>query len=256
MKATDVVVTFLFALIAIGSMGQAGAAEVTVFGAASLKEALDEQAKQFRAATGHKLIVSYGASNALARQIEAGAPADIFVSADLDWMDYVDQRKLVVPGSRVELLRNTLVLVAPANSATSLAIGPGFGLSAALGKERLAMANPDSVPAGKYGKNALEALGVWPSVETRVARADNVRAALALVSRGEAPFGITYRTDALADKGVRVVGAFPPSTHPPIVYPAALIAASKSSAARPLLDYLGSPAARGIWEKHGFVVAQ
>jgi molybdate transport system substrate-binding protein len=228
------------------------AADVTVFAAASLKEAMDAQGKDFERVTGNKVIVSYGASNALAKQIEAAAPADLFISADLDWMDYVAQRGLVAPNARFDLLRNTLVLIAPSSSNAALKIGPGFGLAAALGTEKLAMANPDSVPAGKYGKAALEKLGVWTSVEAKVARAENVRAALALVSRGEAPFGIVYRTDALADKGVKVVDAFPPGSYPEIVYPAAVLASSKSASARALLAYLRSAPAGVIWEKYGF----
>jgi molybdate transport system substrate-binding protein len=233
------------------------AADVTVFAAASLKEAMDEQARNFEGATRNKVIVSYGGSNALAKQIEAGAPADLFISADLDWMDYLDQFKLLAPNTRSNLLRNTLVLVAPASSTSTLKIGPSFGLAAALGNDKLAMANPDSVPAGKYGKSALEKLGVWSAVEKQIARTDTVRAALALVSRGEAPFGIVYRTDAMADKGVRIVDTFPADTHPPIVYPIAIVAASKSASARPLLDYLRSDAARQAWENFGFgLVAQ
>ena len=232
------------------------AADVTVFAAASLKEAMDEQAKQFEAGTGNKVIVSYGASNALAKQIEAAAPADIFISADLDWMDYLDRRHLLAPNTRVNLLRNTLVLIAPASSNSTLKIEPNFGLAAALGADKLAMANPDSVPAGKYGKSSLENLGVWASVEKQVARADNVRAALVLVSRGEAPFGIVYKTDALADKGVKVLDTFPPDSHPPIIYPAALAATSKSTVAKPLLDYLRSVPARAAWEGYGFGLAQ
>lgn len=242
-------------LVAIASP-PASAVDVTAFAAASLKEAMDELARRFEVATGNKVIVSYGASNALARQIEAGAPADIFISADRDWMDYLDGKRLVAPNSRFDLLRNALVLVAPASSSATLAIGPNFGLAAALGKEKLAMANPDSVPAGKYGRSALEKLGVWMSVERQVARAENVRAALALVSRGEAPFGIVYRTDAMADKGVRVVDVFPPDSYPPIVYPAASLAGSQSTAAKPLLDYLRAAAARPVWEKHGFGTVQ
>ena len=234
----------------------AAAADVTVFAAASLKEAMDAQAKQFEASAGNKVIVSYGASNALAKQIEAAAPADIFISADLDWMDYLDQRHLLAPNTRVNLLRNALVLIAPSSSNSTLKIAPNFGLAAALGTEKLAMANPDSVPAGKYGKSALEKLGVWTSVEKQVARAETVRAALVLVSRGEAPFGIVYKTDALADKGVKVLDTFPPDSHPPIVYPAALVATSKSTAAKPLLDYLRSVPARAVWEKYGFGLAQ
>jgi molybdate transport system substrate-binding protein len=228
------------------------AADVTVFAAASLKEALDAQAAQFRSATGHTVVVSYGASGTLARQIESGAPADLFISADLDWMDYVDAKARVMADTRAVLLRNELVLIAPASSEPKLEIAPGFALAAALGSERLAMANPDSVPAGRYGRQALQFLGVWGSVEKRVARAENVRAALALVSRGEAPFGIVYATDAYADERVRIVGTFPAASHPPIVYPAAVLASSKSTAAKPLLDYLRSPAARPTWEKYGF----
>jgi molybdate transport system substrate-binding protein len=232
------------------------AATVTVFAAASLKEAMDDQAKQFEASTGNKVIVSYGASNTLARQIESAAPADVFISADLDWMDYLDRRHLLAPNTRANVLRNALVLVAPSSSTASLKIAPNFGLAAALGAERLAMANPDSVPAGKYGKSALENLGVWTSVEGKIARAENVRAALALVSRGEAPLGIVYRTDALADKGVRIVDTFPQDSHPEIIYPGALLAISNSTAARPLLDYLNSAPARPVWERYGFGMAQ
>ena len=227
-------------------------AEITVFAAASLKEALDDQVRQFMAVAPEKVIVAYGASNALARQIEAGAPADVFISADLDWMDYLDQRRRILPGSRVDLLHNTLVLITPAASSTTLRIGPDFGLAGALGTGKLAMANPDAVPAGKYGKAALEKLGVWGAVEKQVARAENVRIALALVSRGEAPFGIVYRTDALADRGVKIVGTFPPDSHPPIVYPAALPTGGNSAAARPFLDYLRSHPAQATWEKYGF----
>ncbi len=238
--------------IATGSL-PASAAEVTVFAAASLKESLDAQVRAF--GTGHKVVVSYGASNALARQIESGAPADVFISADLDWMDYLEQRRLLAPATRRELLRNSLVLIAPVSSTSALKIGPNFALASALGDDKLAMANPDSVPAGKYAKSALETLGVWRDIERRVARAENVRAALALVSRGEAPFGIVYRSDALADKGVRIVDHFPPESHPPIVYPVASLAGSTSSAAKALLDYLRTTSARSIWERYGFVVA-
>lgn len=242
--------------IAAATAMPALAADVTVFAAASLKEAMDAQAHAFETATGDKVVVSYGASSALARQIEAGAPADVYISADVDWMDYLVQRKLIVPGTRVKLLRNSLVLIAPSSSRSTMRIAPGFALGAALGDDRLAMANPDSVPAGKYGKRALERLDVWNGIEAHVARAENVRAALALVSRGEAPFGIVYRTDALADPGVRIVDTFPDDTHPPIVYPAAVVANGRSQAAQALLDYLRSPRARSIWEKFGFGMAQ
>jgi molybdate transport system substrate-binding protein len=252
-----IVTSLLVGYSVLAASSLASAADITVFAAASLKEAMDQQARNFDAATGNKTVVSYGGSNALAKQIEAGAPADLFISADLDWTDYLDQRKLLAPNTRSNLLRNTLVLIAPASNHSTLTIGPRFELAAALRNDKLAMANPESVPAGKYGKAALEKLGVWATVEKQVARADTVRAALALVSRGEAPYGIVYRTDAMADKGVRIVDTFPADTHPPIVYPVALIASSKSPASSLLLNYLRSDTARPTWEKYGFgLVAQ
>ena len=232
------------------------AEDITVFAAASLKEAMDEQARRLMAGGGGKVTVSYGASNALAAQIEQGAPADVFVSADVDWMDHVEQRRLLEPGTRVRLLTNTLVLIAPKTSAVTLAITPGFPLAAALRGGKLAMANPDSVPAGKYGRAALASLGVWSSVERAVARAENVRAALLLVARGEAPLGIVYETDARAESNVRIVATFPAKTHPPIVYPAAVIATPSAPAAKALLDALQSPAARAVWARYGFGIAQ
>ena len=229
------------------------AQNVAVFAAASLKEALDEEAGRFKPDTGQHVIVVYGSSSALAKQIEAGAPAALFISADLEWMDYLEQRSLLVPGSRAKLLGNSLVLIAPAKSSASLKIAPGFALAPALGAEKIAIANPDSVPAGKYAKEALQSLGVWSGVEKQAVRTENVRAALALVARGEAAFGIVYRTDALAEKAVRIVDAFPESTHAPIVYPMAVVKSGNSRAAAALADFLRSEAARAIWSKHGFV---
>lgn len=229
----------------------AAAETVTVFAAASLKEALDENAKLYRAKTGDRIVVSYAASSALARQIDAGAPADIFISADLEWMDYLEQRRLIKPGTRQNLLRNRLVLIAPAESPASVSIEPGFPIARLIGSGRIAMADPDTVPAGRYGKAALEALGVWQDVRARVAAAENVRAALVLVSRGEAPFGIVYRTDAAADPRVRVVGTFPENVHPPIVYPAAITASGKPPAER-FLKWLSGREAKVVFEKHGF----
>jgi molybdate transport system substrate-binding protein len=228
------------------------AASLTVFAAVSLREALDEQVRRFEADTGNRVVVSYAASNALARHLEAGAPADLFISADRDWMDYLEQRRLLASGSRADLLRNTLVLIAPRTSSSMLRIAPRFALAAALGQEKLAMANPDSVPAGKYGKAALEALGVWASVEKQVVRADNVRAALLLVARAEAAFGIVYRTDALSEKAVRIVDTFPESSHAPIVYPAACVTGRDTPAAKALLAFLRSSAASAVWTQYGF----
>lgn len=225
-----------------------------VFAAASLKNALDAAAADFTEQADAPVRISYAASPTLAKQIEAGAPADIFISADLAWMDYLAERGLIRADSRRNLLGNTLVLIAPAEAPVDLAIAPGFPLAAAVGDGRLAMANTQAVPAGKYGRAALEALGVWPSVEGRLAEADNVRGALALVSRGEAPLGIVYATDAAADPGVVVVGAFPPETHPPIVYPIALTAASSHPAAARFLSFLAGDVGRSHFEKEGFSI--
>jgi molybdate transport system substrate-binding protein len=230
-------------------------ADITVFAAASLKDALDELGTRYQKTTREKVSVSYAGSSALAQQIVHGAPADIFVSADRDWMDYVEKRGLTRPGSRVELLSNRLVLVAPAGSKASFNIGPRFPLGKLLGDRRLAMADPDYVPAGKYGRAALEKLEVWQDVSGRLARGENVRAALAFVARGETPFGIVYRTDALAERKVRIVGEFALNLHPPITYPAAILARSRSAGAGGFLAYLRSPVARVAWERHGFSMA-
>jgi molybdate transport system substrate-binding protein len=230
----------------------AGAGNVTVFAAASLKESLDAASRSFEAATLHKATVSYAASSALARQIENGAPADLFISADSDWVDYVEGRNLVAAGSRKTLLANDLVLIAPASSTTSLKLGAGAGVAAALGDRRIALANPDAVPAGKYAKAAFTSMGVWDSIAGKVAAADNVRAALALVARGEAPLGVVYRTDALAEKNVRIVATFPASSHPAIVYPIVTLRRSTSAAATAFSAYLGSAEARAIFARYGF----
>jgi len=226
--------------------------DLLVFAAASLKNALDDVNGQYLKDTGQRVVVSYAASPALAKQIEAAAPADVFISADLDWMDYLAQRKLIRPETRVNLLGNRLVLIGPAG-ARDVAIGPGFALAALLGGGRLAMADPDSVPAGKYGKAALDRLGVWTSVQDKVARAENVRAALALVSRSEAPLGIVYQTDAAADTGVKIIGVFPGDTHPPITYPVAAVATSSHPTTSAYLAYLRSAAARQLFERQGFI---
>lgn len=228
-------------------------ADATVFAAASLKNALDEISQSWFAQKSGKVVVSYAGSSALARQIEKGAPADIFISADLEWMDYLTQRKLINDASRVNLLRNELVMIAPAAAKISVELKPGSKLGDLLGNDRLSMADPDSVPAGKYGKAALEALGLWPQVATKIIRADNVRTALNFVARGETPLGIVYRTDAAAEDKVRVVAIFPANTHPPIVYPAALLADSKNAEAAAFFSYLKSSAATGIFRKHGFL---
>lgn len=228
-------------------------ADTTVFAAASLKNALDEISRSWSAQHSGRVVVSYAASSALARQIEKGAPADIFISADLDWMDYLAQRKLLNTPSRVNLLRNELVMIAPVTTKISLKLKRGLRLGDLLGNDRLSMADPDSVPAGKYGRAALQALGLWPQVADRLARGENVRAALNFVARGEAPLGIVYRTDAAAEPRVRVVAVFPADSHPPIVYPAALLAVGKNAGAAAFFSHLKSSAATVIFRKHGFL---
>ena len=232
----------------------AQAKPVLVFAAASLKNALDEIVAQYERETGKKVTISYGASSALAKQIEAAAPADLFISADLDWMDYLQARNLIRPDTRGNMLGNRLVLVAPKDSKASIKIGTGFPLVELLGGGRLAMADPKAVPAGKYGRAALESLGVWQAAEPRVAAAENVRAALALVSRGEAPLGIVYQTDAAADPNVKIVGMFPEDTHPPIIYPAAVTGTSTNGDSATFLAYMRAPGARSACEKQGFTV--
>lgn len=232
--------------------GAAHAETVTVFAAASLKNALDEVGAAY-AKTGGEARFSYAASSAIARQIEQGAPADVYVSADSDWMTYLADRKLIVASSRRDLLTNRLALIAPADSKVAIRIGKGMPLAGALGEGRLAVAGPD-VPAGKYAKASLSALGVWDSVSGKLAQAENVRTALQYVARGESPLGIVYDTDAKVEPKVRIVGLFPDATHPKIVYPAAVVAASKNPDAAKFLNYMSSPAAGAIFKKYGFTV--
>jgi molybdate transport system substrate-binding protein len=234
--------------------GAAGADEpkpVLVFDAASLTDVVDELGRAFAARTQVPVKSSPAASSVLAKQIEAGALADVFFSADLEWMDYLEQRHLLRPGSRHEVVRNRLVLIAPADSKLKLKIAPGFDLSKALAGGRLATGDPDSVPVGKYAHAALEKLGVWDGVSSQLVRAENVRAALAFVARGEAPLGIVYRTDALAEKRVRIVDVFPEDSHPPIVYPIALTVRAGPQA-QSFLDFVISDAAKPVFRKYGF----
>jgi molybdate transport system substrate-binding protein len=232
---------------------RAQTADVTVFAAASLKTALDAVAADFNHETGRRVTVSYAASSALARQIEQGAPADLFISADLDWMDYLQARGLIRPGTRRSLLGNRIVLIAPADEAKPIDLRPGE-ISRWLGNGRLATGAVQSVPAGRYGKAALESLGLWAEVSGRLAEVENVRAALIFVSRGEAPLGIVYETDAKADPKVTVVARFPAASHPPIVYPAAMIASSKSAEAQTFLAALRSRRSAETFARAGFTL--
>lgn len=232
----------------------AAAEKVTVFAAASLKDALDAANTAWAKESGKEAIASYAASGALAKQIENAAPADVFISADLNWMDYVAEKKLIKTDTRSNLLGNRLVLVAENGKQKPVEIKSGFDLAGLLGDGKLAMGEPKSVPAGKYGQTALDKLGVWKSVEAKVAYAESVRAALAFVSRGEAPYGIVYQTDAAADKGVAIVGTFPADSHPPIIYPIALLAESKNPDAAAYLDFLKSDKAAPFFTAQGFTI--
>ncbi|CTQ33364.1 Molybdate-binding periplasmic protein precursor [Jannaschia rubra] len=242
----------LFAMLATGS--PTAADTVTVFAAASMKNAMDEIATAWQAETGHTLAVSLAGSSELARQIEQDAPADVFISANADWMDRLQDDGLIDADSRFDLLGNALVLVAHGDEAAPVQIAPGFDLMGLLGDGRLAMAMVDAVPAGIYGRAALDRLGIWDEVAPQVAQADNVRAALAFVATGEAPMGIVYATDAVASDDVTVVGTFPADGHPPIVYPAASVAASDSPLKGDVLDFLRGDAARAAFARQGFTV--
>jgi molybdate transport system substrate-binding protein len=237
---------------AIGSPALGQEKTLTVFAAASMKNALDDINAAFLKATGTKVTASYAASSALARQLEQGAPADVFASADLERMDYSSQRKTIKDDTRVNLLGNKLVLIAPTDTKIDkVEIGPGFDLAKLVGDGRIATGEVTSVPVGKYAKGALEKLGIWPSVQNRFAMADNVRAAMALVSRGEAVLGIVYETDAKVDPNVKIVGAFPADSHPAITYPVAATANAKPEAAA-YLNFLRGNTAKAVFEQYGF----
>jgi molybdate transport system substrate-binding protein len=243
----------LLALLCLAA-APAARAEPLVFAAASLREALDVAAQAWAKRSGSRPVISYAGSSALARQIEQGAPADVFVPADEAWMDWAAQRGLLRAGTRVPLAANRLVLIAPAGAApTGLRLAPGVSLAAALGADgRLALGEVASVPAGRYAKAALEGLGAWTAVAGRLAQTENVRAALALVARGEAPLGVVYATDARAEPRVRVVDTFPETSHPPIVYPAAVTAGARSARAQAFIDFLRSAEGRAVFAAHGF----
>ena len=242
----------VLATLAVPVLAPAAGAPVIVFAAASLKNALDDVATAYEAAGGGPVKVSYAASSAIARQIEQGAPADVVISADSDWMDYLARKSLIAPASRRDLLANHLALIAPADSQVTLRIRKGMPLAATLGAGRLAIAGPD-VPAGRYAQAALTTLGVWSSVADRLARAENVRATLAFVARGETPLGIVYDTDARIEPKVRIVGLFPDASHPPIVYPAALVATARGGGGTDLLKFVEGPKAAAVFRRYGFI---
>lgn len=243
-----------FVILAVASLSPAAAEDktITVFAAASMKNALDEIDAAYTARTGVKITASYAASSVLARQIEQGAPADVFVSADTDWMDYAISKKTINEPSRVHLLGNSIVLIAPKDSkVNNVTIAQGFDLAKLAGDGRIATGDVKSVPAGKYAKAALEKLGAWQAAEPKFAMAESVRAALTLVARGEAALGIVYSTDAKVEPGVKIVGTFPADSHPAIIYPVAATATAKPEA-NDYLAFLRSTAAKTILEKYGF----
>ena len=225
---------------------------ITVFAASSLTDSMKAIAAAYQAKSGTKVTLSFGGSNTLAQQIDQGADADVFMSADTDWMDFLQKNNRIAPETRRNLLGNRLVLIGGSGSA-AIAIAPHFDLAGALKGGRLALADPNSVPAGKYGKAALSALGIWDSVAEKIAPAENVRVALEYVSRGEAPYGIVYETDAKVDPTVHVVSVFPENSHPPIVYPVALTRTA-TPAAKDFLAYLSGPDSKAVFEKAGFVL--
>lgn len=227
--------------------------ELLVFAASSLTDVLNELGALYTKESGQTVKFSYAASSVLARQIESGAKADAFLSADREWMDYLDTRNLIDKSTRRNLLGNELVLIAPADGTVKVKIAKGFPLAKIMGDGRLATGDPDSVPVGRYAKAALTSLGVWDSVADRLVRAENVRAALGFVARGEAMFGIVYETDARVEKKVRIVDTFPPSSHQPIVYPVAT-AAKPQDGAREFVEFLASKQAAPVFEKYGFTV--
>jgi molybdate transport system substrate-binding protein len=241
--------------LVFGSPGNAADADhpvILVFGAASLTNVLQDLGDAFTRETSIPVKFSFAASSVLARQIENGAPADIFFSADLEWMDYLQKRDLIQRRTRHDVVGNQLVLIAPLDSTVKLKIAPNFPLAAALGKGRLATGDPDSVPVGRYAREALTNLGIWNEISGRLIRADSVRSALAFVDRGEAPLGIVYETDALVDKNVRVIDVFPENSHAPIVYPIALTTVAKADAAK-FLAFVRGPASDAAFKAYGFV---
>ncbi len=226
---------------------------LTVFAAASLKNALDEFDAAFSKQSGTKVVASYAATSALAKQIEQGAPADVFISADVKWMDYAAEHKLIETATRSDLLGNKLVLVAPMDSKLgNVTIAKGFDIAKLAGSGRIAVADVKAVPAGRYAKAALTSLGAWAAAEPKLAQAENVRAALAFVARGETPLGIVYSTDAQIDPGVKIVGTFPGGSYPPIIYPVAATASTAKAGVDSYLRFLHTPAAKAIFEKYGF----
>lgn len=254
MQRARILLTLLFALAAVANHAAAQDRKMVVFAAASVKDALDEVNAAFKEAKGTEIVTSYAGSGALIKQIEQGAPAEVFISADLESMDYGSQKKVVQDNTRVNLLGNRLVLIAAADSSIgNVTIDRSLDLARLAGDSRIATGDVKAVPVGRYAQAALEKLGLWATAQPKLAMVENVRLALSLVARGEATLGIVYETDARAEPRVKVIGVFPQDSHPPIVYPAALTTAAKPGAAAAYLEFLQSPAARSSFEKRGFI---
>jgi molybdate transport system substrate-binding protein len=253
MKHVRILFALMFALAAFAHPA-AAQDKMIVFAAASMKDALDEVNAAYKEAKGVEVVTSYAGSGALIKQIEQGAPAEVFISADLESMDYGSQKKVIQDNTRVNLLGNRLVLIAAADSKlNNITIDANTDIAKLAGDGRIATGDVKAVPVGRYAQAALEKLGQWKAVEPKLAQVENVRLALSLVARGEAPLGIVYETDAKVEPKVKVIGAFPADSHPPIIYPVALTTAAKPSAAA-YLEFLQSPAARAVFEKRGFTV--
>ncbi len=246
----------LVLMLGLGLSGPAMAAEITVLAAASLKNALDQIVADWQDDTGDTVVVVYDGSAKLAKQIEQGMPADLFISASAQWMDVLAEEGLIRSDTRRDILGNTLVLVTAVQGAAPVQIIKGFDLKGLLGTAKLSMGNVDAVPAGQYGKEALQDLGLWQAVQANVVQSDNVRSALALVAAGEADYGIVYGSDVVAEDRVQVLGQFPPDSHAPIIYPAAVVTASAKPQAQAFLTALSSDAARAVFEAQGFVVVK
>ena len=252
-RLAGIFLTFTVLLASTWSRAVAEEKTITVFAAASMKNALDDIDAAYTAKTGVKITVSYAASSALAKQIEQGAPADVFISADTDWMDYAAGKKNIDDPTRVNLLGNTIVLIAPKDSKIdNVNIAAGFDLARLAGDGKIATGDVKAVPVGKYAQAALQKLGAWQAAEPKFAMAESVRAALTLVARGEAALGIVYSTDAKVEPGVKIVGTFPSDSHPAIIYPVAATTTAKAEAAA-YLDFLRSSAAKAVLEKYGFI---
>jgi len=252
-RSRNAFAVFVLILLGIGPArsAESGKPVLLVFGAASLTDVLEEIGTSYSRETGQPVKFSFASSSTLARQIESGARVDVFASADLEWMDYLQSRNLIDVSTRRNVVGNRLVLIAPKDSTIAVRLGPNVPLAAALGRARLATGDPDTVPVGRYAKSALTSLGIWNQIADRLVRADNVRSAMAFVARGETPLGIVYETDAAVDKRVRVVDVFPADSHPPITYPVATTAVARNGA-KQFVDYLFGDTAQAAFKKYGF----